>query len=203
MSRLNVDQLGGQTTSNIEVISGNTLKVGVIAESSTNNGVTIDGVLIRDGAIASSYITGAGKVLQVVTAETSTATVSTSTTYSDTTLTGSITPSATSSKILVLIAQEYNYYASNTTFIKAGIKVVRTIGATDTDIKETAGLTLNSATGTMAQWGGVLPITILDSPSTTSSITYKTQQHKEATDTQITTQPASEKSTITLIEIGA
>ena len=51
MSRLNVDQLGGQTTSNIEVISGNTLKVGVIEESSTNNGVQIDGVLIKDGEV--------------------------------------------------------------------------------------------------------------------------------------------------------
>lgn len=54
MSRLNVDQLGGQTTSNIEVISGNTLKVGVIEEISTNNGVQIDGALIKDGKIAAS-----------------------------------------------------------------------------------------------------------------------------------------------------
>ena len=180
-----------------------TVQVDAINESTTNAGVTVDGVLIKDSSIASSYITGAGKVLQVVTAETTTSTTSTSTTYSDTTLTGSITPSATSSKILVLIAQEYNFSASNTTFIKAGIKVVRTIGATATDIKETAGLTLNSGSGSAAQFGGILPITILDSPSTTSSVTYKTQQHKEATDTSISTQSASEKSTITLIEIGA
>jgi len=64
-------------------------------------------------------------------------------------------------------------------------------------------LTLNSGSGSAAQFGGILPITILDSPSTTSSVTYKTQQHKEATDTSISTQSASEKSTITLIEIGA
>jgi len=66
MSRLNVEQLGGQTTSNIEVISGNTLKVGVIAESSTNNGVTIDGVLIKDGEVDGvdvSSITAPGLVL--------------------------------------------------------------------------------------------------------------------------------------------
>ena len=144
-----------------------------------------------------------GKVLQVVTAETTTGTTSTSTTYSDTTLTGSITPSATSSKVLVLISQQYNFYATNTTFIKAGIKLVRTISATDTDLWETSGFTLNSGSGSAAQWGGVLPITILDSPSTTSSITYKTQQHKETTDTTIITQAESEKSTITLIEIGA
>ena len=179
------------------------IQVNTINEYTGASGVTIDGVLVKDGAIASSYITGAGKVLQVVTAETTTGTTSTSTTYSDTTLTGSITPSATSSKILVLIAQEYNFSASVTTFIKAGIKVVRTIGATATDIKDTSGLTLNSGSGSAAQFGGILPITILDSPSTTSSVTYKTQQHKEATDTSITTQPESEKSTITLIEIGA
>ena len=176
------------------------IKVDTISEKTSAAGVTIDGLLIKDGAIPS--ITG-GKVLQVVTAETTTTTTSTSATYADTTLTGSITPSATSSKILVLIAQEYNFSASNTTFIKAGIKVVRTIGATATDIKETSGLTLNSGSGSAAQFGGILPITILDSPSTTSSVTYKTQQHKEATDTSISTQSASEKSTITLIEIGA
>ena len=180
-----------------------TVQVDTINESTTNAGVTVDGVLIKDGAIASSYITGAGKVLQVITAETTTGTTSTSTTYSDTTLTASITPSATSSKILVLISQQYNYYASVTTFIKAGIKLVRTISAVDTDLFETGGLTLNSGSGSAAQWGGVLPITILDTPSTTSSVTYKTQQHKEATDTTIVTQPESEKSTITLIEIGA
>jgi len=176
------------------------IKVDTISEKTSAAGVTIDGLLIKDGAIPS--IAG-GKVLQVVTAETTTSTTSTSTTYADTTLTGSITPSATSSKILVLIAQDYNFSASNTTFIKAGIKVVRTIGATATDIQETSGLTLNSGSGSAAQFGGILPITILDSPSTTSSVTYKTQQHKEATDTSITTQPVSEKSTITLIEIGA
>lgn len=176
------------------------IQVNTINEYTGANGVTIDGLLIKDGAIPS--IAG-GKVLQVVTAETTTTTTSTSTTYADTTLTGSITPSATSSKILVLIAQEYNFSASNTTFIKAGIKVVRTIGATATDIKETAGLTLNSGSGSAAQFGGILPITILDSPSTTSSVTYKTQQHQEQSDTSISTQSASEKSTITLIEIGA
>ena len=176
------------------------IKVDTISEKTSANGVTIDGLLIKDGAIPS--IPG-GKVLQVVTAETSTATATTSTTYSDTTLTASITPSATSSKVLVLISQQYNYYASVTTFIKAGIKLVRTISATDTDLWETGGLTLNSGSGSVAQWGGALPITILDSPSTTSSITYKTQQHKEATDTTMLTQPENEKSTITLIEIGA
>jgi len=63
MSRLNVDQLGGQTTSNIEVISGNTLKVGVIAESSTNNGVQIDGVLIKDGQVDGVDVSNTGLIL--------------------------------------------------------------------------------------------------------------------------------------------
>ena len=202
-SEIKVDTISEKTSANGVTIDGVNLKDSVVKTDTINEktsaaGVTIDGVLIKDNKLAS----GTGNVLQVVTAETTTATTVSGTTYTDTTLTASITPSATSSKILVLIAQEYNFSASVTTFIKAGIKVVRTIGATATDIKETSGLTLNSATGSAAQFGGILPITILDSPSTTSSVTYKTQQHQEQSDTSITTQSASEKSTITLIEIG-
>jgi len=54
MSRLNVDTLAGQTTSNIEVLSGNTIKTNTIAETTSGQGVTIDGALIKDGKIAAS-----------------------------------------------------------------------------------------------------------------------------------------------------
>ncbi len=46
-----------------------------------------------------------GKILQVVTGTTTTDTAVTSTSYTDSTLSASITPSATSSKILILVSQ--------------------------------------------------------------------------------------------------
>ena len=53
---------------------------------------------------------GGGKILQVVTATTSTQATNTSQTFADTNLTASITPSATSSKILIMISQAYSSF---------------------------------------------------------------------------------------------
>ena len=58
------------------------IKVNTISEYTSANGVTIDGVLIKDNKLAS----GTGNVLQVVTAETTTATTVSGTTYTDTTV---------------------------------------------------------------------------------------------------------------------
>ena len=78
------------------------IKVDTISEKTSAAGVTIDGLLIKDGAIPS--IPG-GKVLQVVQATTSTATEVASSTYADSGLTADITPSATGSKVLVIVNQ--------------------------------------------------------------------------------------------------
>ena len=76
------------------------IQVNTINEYTSANGVTIDGLLIKDGAIPS--IAG-GKVLQVVGATSSTEQSTTSTSYIDiTNITVSITPSATTSKVLIL-----------------------------------------------------------------------------------------------------
>ena len=77
-----------------------TLQVNTISESTSASGVTIDGVLIKDGLVDGkdvSAITSA-KVLQYVVATNSTTQATTSTSFADiTNLTADITPSATSS----------------------------------------------------------------------------------------------------------
>ena len=75
------------------------LNVNTINERTSASGVTIDGVLIKDNKLAS----GTGNVLQVVSGTDASAVNITSTSMTDTGLSASITPSATSSKILVLI----------------------------------------------------------------------------------------------------
>ena len=76
------------------------LKVDTISEKTSANGVTIDGLLIKDGAIPS--IAG-GKILQYVSATASTEQSTTSTTLVDNTgMTVNITPSSASNKVLVL-----------------------------------------------------------------------------------------------------
>ena len=74
------------------------LNVNTITEYTTNSGVTIDGVLVKDGAIASSYISGlsGGKVLQVVAGTHATEVSSSDSSYVTTNIDASITPSATS-----------------------------------------------------------------------------------------------------------
>ena len=179
------------------------LKVDTISEKTTASGVTIDGLLIKDGAIPS--IPG-GKVLQVVQATSSTSTNRTATIYGDSTLTGSITPSATSSKILVLIAQAIDIQSNSTQNNDGQVKVVRTISSTDTDIYTGDGfMKINADYGAFgySQTRGSYAINVLDSPNTTSACTYKTQIKVSTSGSSITAQISSNPSHIILMEIGA
>ena len=116
---------------------------------------------------------GAGKILQVVqTVLTSTVSVSGSAWNEITSLATSITPSSTSSKVLIMPSIDYS--ASNS--YRTGFKIVR--GSTDILIGDTAGSRIRAS-----QLGRFLDASdqltnqanriYLDSPSTTSSTTYK------------------------------
>ena len=74
------------------------LNVNTINERTSASCVTIDGVLIKENKLAS----GTGNVLQVVSGTDASAVNITSTSMTDTGLSASITPSATSSKILTV-----------------------------------------------------------------------------------------------------
>ena len=71
---------------------------------------------------------GAFRVLQVVTANYATQVTNNTSTYADTGLTASITPSATSSKVLVYVSQN-NMYKSGNTQSGCNIRLLR--GATN------------------------------------------------------------------------
>ena len=105
------------------------IQVNTINEYTGANGVTIDGLLIKDGAIPS--IAG-GKVLQVVQATTSTAVEVASLTYADSGLTADITPSATDSKVLVIVSQNIEISISDNG-IKGYMKLLRDASAIVTD----------------------------------------------------------------------
>jgi hypothetical protein len=146
----------------------------------------------------------AGKVLQVVQGTTSTSTTIATTTYTDTTLTATITPSATSSKILVITMQNYCNFA-NTTAAYSAIKLVR--GATDVYVSPSNfGLGGTYAAGaTAVESRGTSSIVYLDSPSSVSALTYKTQARPEntASSQNVIFQQSANPSTIILMEIGA
>jgi len=144
---------------------------------------------------------GGGKVLQVVQATTTTATSINTTTYTDTTITASITPSASTSKVLVLVDMVF-YMDVNAASKRMSTKLVR--GSTDVFTDGSAyssGITAlgSSAVGQDAR----LPLVYLDSPATTSSTTYKVQARGSTASGSLNFQEGSAPSSIILMEIGA
>lgn len=148
---------------------------------------------------------GGGKVLQVVNATYTTATTISTTTYADSGLTASITPSASTSKVLVLITQPVLMQRS-TSQANAGIKLVRnstTIADWAPSGYESFGITaLGSTTDALRS---IVTMSWLDSPATTSSTTYKTQGRTESNNNSplLQFQESGAPASIILMEIGA
>ncbi len=143
---------------------------------------------------------GGGKVLQVVQTTYSTQLNTSSAIYVDTNLSASITPSAATSKVLVLITQSIR--TDNTTgSIQSNLNIMR--GATQVFEQVRAQYNQLAATGlNVNEILDIVPMTFLDSPNTTSATTYKTQV-KLITGTNVQLQGGSSNSVITLMEIGA
>ena len=140
--------------------------------------------------------TGYGKVLQVVNADTSTQVGVSSNSFTDTGLTATITPTSATSKILVIVHQ--NGCGKLSTGI-VGIRLYR--GATE--IAQIVNIGAYTGGSSTSNYIGSCSISYLDSPATTSATTYKTRVHSENNTSAAYVQIASEKSTITLMEIAA
>lgn len=117
-----------------------------------------------------------GTVLQVVQATTNTPVTVATTTYTDTGLSATITPTSASSKILVMIRQNA-YMIRASTASGAAIRLLRdstTIfnpSASDTNGPYLMYITGVNSVGLLT----LLSFDYLDSPNSTSAITYKTQ----------------------------
>ncbi len=159
--------------------------------------IKVDAIKTRAGNVPKAGDLGlniTGNVLQVVSAETSTKVDSSSTTFADTGLTANITPSSTSNKILV-IANHTNTRSNGAT--QVGLKLFRD----STEIRQSRFL---ADTSSSARNHISVTIVALDTPSSTSQITYKTQfNNEQGTSTASVNQgDASGPSTITLMEIA-
>ena len=159
------------------------------------------------GQLAFATVAG-GKVLQTVTGTTSTIHTNNSTTFADTGLSASITPSATSSKILIMLSQTYNITVGSGSSADAGgsIRLLRDSTVIDPAVNSGGSahkFYLYVAGTTNVQLNNCYNHNQIDSPNTTSSVTYKTQDARYNTNHQINTNPSSMASYITLIEIGA
>ena len=143
------------------------LKVDQLQDSGGNNLVTSNG----SGVITSSAF---GKILQVVSVVDSTDVTVNNQTYTDTGLTANITPSSTSSKVLITVNTAI--LVSGTGAAYAGIKLLR--GSTDifnpmaTNSNGPFGHGFNSSAGGLY---GFHTMQFLDSPNSTAQQSYKTQ----------------------------
>ena len=110
---------------------------------------------------------GGGKVLQVLQ-DTQSAIVSTNgTTFVTTNCSQAITPSAASSKVLVLLT------LSNVATTNGQVSVGVTLRRSGTDIANLGDAIGYTPVTTSYAYGGTISIAYLDSPSTTSSTTYE------------------------------
>jgi hypothetical protein len=151
---------------------------------------------------------GGGKVLQVVSATTTTDTSITSTSLTDTSLTCSITPSSATSKVLVLVTQYIGYAIGTENNGAATIGVALLRGATNIyNPAGSDGVTdeVNVAVSGASMYRRYMfNVSYLDSPATTSATTYKTQARRGSGNSfTVRPQQGDFASTITLLEIGA
>jgi hypothetical protein len=164
---------------------------------------TASNLTITVPAVTGTMLTTAstGTVLQVVSANYSTYTSTTSTTLVSTGLTASITPTSSSSKILVMV-NPLLALLRNSAGAQVALQIVR--GATSIYSAERS-LSIDTGTFLSANVG----ITVLDSPATTSSTTYTLNfscYNGNASSIRLndySTIPPTVGSTITLMEIAA
>ena len=132
-----------------------------------------------------------GSVLQVVQNVHTLQTATTGTTYIDFPLSVNITPASTSSKVLVLLNYTGGIFSDN----HLRVRLLRDT----TEIEETVSGFFAQTAGAS---GGGLSMCILDSPSTTSQVTYKAQFRSRDSGEQVQVQYGNAPSSLTLMEIA-
>jgi hypothetical protein len=167
-----------------------------VTTSYINNGAITAAKMAASGAWAPT-----GTVLQVVSATSSTSVTITGTSYADTGLSASITPTSSSSKILMIVYQPFRFTGASN---GGGILLFR--GSTQLTTVNNDGAPYLYYFTTGVDLYSQFSASFLDSPATTSSTTYKTQARPYlgagACVFQNIGPTATNMSTITLMEIA-
>jgi len=184
------------------VITGQTALA--VAPASTDEFLLSDaGVLKRLDA----SLVGKGKVLQVVMGSSSYEFTTTSSSYVDIEQSSgvvwetAITPSATSSKVLVIATIQWNLYGNGTSSFPGGYAQLLDNGDVEIAVAN-ANASGNISTDQTDQWNSTLTLVCLNSPSTTSAYSYKIA-YKAGGSGRFGILGANNGTRLTLIEIGA
>ena len=244
MSKIKVNSIEAATGSTITIPSGQTLDLSsgtiTLPNSSVNLTTKVTGTLpvanggtglttlgsasqvlrVNSGATGLEFATApSGKVLQVVHTKKTTVFTTSSSSYVDVTgLTATITPSSTSSKILVMCNTNLNSEDNSGGLIY--FKIIRGVGGSFQDIGESTDARTGehahvhrecaeSATHVSSTRHNLL---FLESPNTTSAVTFKAQAKTNGSNTLVigasgrsdtNSQDAKYAVDIILMEIGA
>tara|TARA_B110000285_G_scaffold83473_1_gene95948 strand:+ start:182 stop:748 length:567 start_codon:yes stop_codon:yes gene_type:complete len=184
----------GKTPTSVPLTSGD-ITDGIISTSK-----------IADDAISAAKLASGvgGKVLQVVQASFTSQVSIASTSFTDTGITLAITPSATSSKILVMVSMQYTAYNDNSDMLHSSARIMRdSTGVFESQRFVGSGVGVGS--NGYQQIYQTTPFNYLDSPNTTNATTYKVTVKNGTTggNRQIKINSGSGISTITLTEVSA
>ena len=161
------------------------------------NSYLLDGSITKAKMGSGSTWAPVGTVVQVVQGSYATETSSSSSTFADTGLSASITPTSSTSKILVLVNHSVNHKSAGSVDNSLSLRIVRgsTTISTFTDYLgyTNSALLLNFSSS----------FSYLDSPATTSATTYKTQFASTFNSNQVRICQNNTPATITLLEIAA
>ena len=137
----------------------------------------------------------AGKILQVIFATDSTVTSNSTTTFADTSLSASITPASASNKVLVLVSTVVEKGSGNA---NNAVKYRLVRDSTTLQTMEYVAYTFTAIINVEG-----LSMTYLDSPSTTSATTYKTQIANQVAASGVNDNPgATTATTMILMEVA-
>ena len=156
-----------------------------------SSGTTNQFLKFTGSTTLASAADNAGIFKQITTGEHSTQVVSNSQGLTNTGLSGSITPSSSSNKILLIINQRLDLYAgANQNDLRFSWRVRRNIGGTLTTIRNSnsdgdSGIYVAGHSSDNI-YRGYMSYAMFDSPSTTSAITYETLMVEQGSNTAIT-----------------
>tara|TARA_Y100001973_G_scaffold15963_1_gene23185 strand:- start:892 stop:1473 length:582 start_codon:yes stop_codon:yes gene_type:complete len=188
-------------TNLVQPSTGTTLTLGASGDTvDVPSGATLD--------VTGATVTGlsAGKILQIVEGSSSTQQDNSSTTLTDIGLSVAITPSSSSSKVLVMASfpvrfqKSSNYYANGMfALLRGSTVIIDRSGSNVQDFGVEAGALGSSSYVTL---NVKMHMQILDSPSTTSATTYKVQSAAFASST-VNNMWNNQKGSIIAMEVSA
>ena len=177
------------------IVDDGTLASSAVTSTKIADGTITNSDINASAAIAASKLSGTGKVLQVVSATSNGATASSTTSFVATTLGASITPSSSTSKILVIA---HGYVEASGSSVHGIATIYRN---STTNLGQSYGMgNIYSASGGYNE--STFSCNYLDSPSTTASTNYKVYCRQGGSGT-MKFGAGSRLASITLMEIGA